>query len=83
MSVVESIVINVISGVDWVAKLLEGWTNRLKKDGLICVGLKNERFLDIVVSAAKADFSIDKGREGSFNMEIVWVRFRKRRKFRR
>ena len=46
----------VISGVDWVAKLLEGWTNRLKKDGLICVGLKNERFLDIVVSAAKADF---------------------------
>ena len=47
----------VIPGFGWVAtfKLLEGWTNRLNKKGLIHLGLTHELFY---VSAAKAGVSI-------------------------
>ena len=37
----EPMVVSVISGVGWVVKLLEGWTNRLNKYGF---GLTDEMF---------------------------------------
>ena len=42
--IAEPIVMYVIPGVGWVAKLLEGWTNRLNKFGLIYVGLTDKPF---------------------------------------
>ena len=53
----------VIPGVVWVVKILEGWTYRLNKHGLIYAGLTwtGESFS---VSAVKSDGSINnKGRE--------------------
>ena len=58
----EPIVIN----VGWVVKLLEGWTNKLSKYGLIYAGLSDEAFC---VSAAKPGVLIDKGRE---NDVLMW-----------
>jgi hypothetical protein len=49
----------VIPGVGWVVTLLEGWTSRLNKYGLIYAGLTGEPFW---VSAARAGVLIDKGR---------------------
>ena len=56
----------VIPGVGWVVGLLEGWTNKLNKYGLIYAGLTGEPFW---VSAARAGVLIDKGREGTFGVE--------------
>ena len=56
----EHIAANVISGVGWVVKLLEGQTNRLKEHDLSYAGLTDEAFW---VSAAEAGDSIDKGRD--------------------
>ena len=56
----EPIVVNVISGVGWAVKLLEGWTNRLNEYDLIYADLTDEAFW---VSAAEAGDSIDKGRD--------------------
>ena len=50
----------VIPGVVWVVKILEGWTYRLNKHGLIYAGLTGESFS---VSAVKSGGSINKGRE--------------------
>ena len=55
----EPIVVNVIPGVGWVVKLLEGWTNRLKEHDLSYANLTDDAFW---VSAAEAGDSIDKGR---------------------
>ena len=56
----EKIAANVILGVGWVVKLLEGQTNRLKEYDLIYADLTDEAFW---VSAAEAGDSIDKGRD--------------------
>ena len=47
-------------------RLLEGWTSRLNKYGLIYAGLTGEPFW---VSAARAGVLIDKGREGTVSVE--------------
>jgi hypothetical protein len=60
------IAIYVIPGVGWVVRLLEGWTNRLNKYGLIYAGLTGEPFW---VSAARAGVLIDRGREGTVSVE--------------
>ena len=60
------IAIYVIPGVGWVVRVLEGWTNRLNKYGLIYAGLTGEPFW---VSAARAGVLIDKGREGTVSVE--------------
>ena len=44
VSVAELMVLYVIPGFGWVAKLLEGWTNRLNNYGLIYLGLTHEPF---------------------------------------
>ena len=59
----EPIVVN----VGWVVKLLEGWTKKLNKYGLIYAGLTDEMFW---VSAAKAGVLIDKGRERC--LTVMW-----------
>ena len=59
----------VIPGVGWVAKLLEGWTNRLNKFGLIYVGLTDKPFQVSAVKHVKAGVSIDKCRERSLSVE--------------
>jgi len=56
----------VIPGVGWGVRVLEGWTNRLNKYGLIYAGLTGELFW---VSAARAGVLIDKGREGTVSVE--------------
>ena len=56
----EKIAVNVIPGVGWAVKLLEGWTNRLKEYDLIYADLTDDAFW---VSAAEAGDSIDKGRD--------------------
>ena len=60
------IAIYVIPGVGWVVRLLEGWTSRLNKYGLIYAGLTGEPFW---VSAARAGVLIDKGRERTVSVE--------------
>ena len=60
------IAIYVIPGVGWIVRLLEGWTSKLNKYGLIYAGLTGEPFW---VSAARAGVLIDKGREGTVSVE--------------
>ena len=70
MSVTDPIVmyVRVIPGFGWVAKLLEGWTNRLNKNGLIYLGLTDELFY-VSAATSKAGVSIDEGRERSLSAE--------------
>ena len=60
------IAIYVIPGVGWVVSLLEGWTTKLNKYGLIYAGLTGEPFW---VSAARAGVLIDKGREETVSVD--------------
>jgi len=46
--------------------VLEGWTSRLNKYGLIYAGLTGEPFW---ASATRAGVLVDKGREGTVNVQ--------------